>query len=188
MSYPKIVVSCLLAFTLLQASPETELKAQLSGQSLFDVHSLEFSLAEPDRNLQITPMGPSLIYGMLIGYEIVVLAASFASRAETGAYIVGGFYGLTSLASISLYFDSDPSDFPAYMVLTAGTAALSWYNLTYAGSHSPNRKFWTNLAGANGMAVLAIAAVLITDWIEQPRNNRMELRAGPGSVGFSLKF
>lgn len=129
--------------------------------------------------------GSLIMWSMLIGFETVVLAGSLASRLETGAYIVGGFYGASAIGTIPLLFQQE---FFPYITLTLGTAMLSWYNFTYAASHSPDRKFFTNFIGANAMAAAFVVGSLIQNSTTGSRNQRVSVMAGPGQVGLNLRF
>lgn len=145
---------------------------------------LELNFTNLNSNVNDTTSFP---WPYLIAIESIFLGYSYLSTYTWGAYFTGGSFGVgaTGLTGILIY--SDNSNPEITLPLAVGYGFLTYYNFRFAETHSPTRKFWTNMIGFHATMLTPIVIGRVVQ-ITKSESSNLVIQSGINTIRLTYKF
>lgn len=110
-----------------------------SESDLHEIHQPNFRSTINDSS--------SISWPHIIALESIILGYSYLSTYTWGAYFTGGSFGIGAVGLTGMVIFSENSNPEITLPFAVGYGFLTYYNFRFAESHTPTRKFLTNVVG-----------------------------------------
>ena len=123
----------------------------------------------------------------ILAIESIFLGYSYLSTYTWGAYFTGGSFGVAAAGLTGVLIYSDNSDPEITLPFAVGFGFLTYYNFRFAETHSPTRKFWTNMIGfhATMLTPIVIGKVFQSN---KPESSNLVIQSGINTIKLTYKF